>query len=260
MQIQYRSAAIGEGKAHVRNLPHIPAGYIQRRQSLTMREDALQRRHIGSIPAGYIQCRQGAASMEHTVGRLQALGIPAAQIQAGQAIGIVEHIPCRGDFAHIPILDAHDLLGAPLRHFHRQRVSGPVAIALLQIRLRESVPVFQGRGVAGIIQRSVDGLNVGHIAKEPIGIGVSHDLHAICGDDQRAIALQVGDNGLILCRGNIPHICSRFHHFVPISRRHAGQCIVTACVLEHNVLDFGPVFRSMEVHIAVIIRRQRRCI
>ena len=260
MQIQHRRTAIREGKAHIRDLPHIPAGHIQCRQGLTVCEDALQRSDIGCIPPGHIQRRKSAASMEHTVRRFQTLGVPVAQVQTGQAIGIVEHIPCRGDFAHIPILDTHDLLGAFLRHLHGQRVSGPVSIALLQIRLRKRMPVFHGRGVAGIVQRGVDGLNILHIAKEPIGIGVGHDLHTICGDDQGAVVFQPRDNRLIPRCGNIPHVAVCFHQSTRIGRLHVGNGIVPIGILKHNALDLSPVFRSMEVHIAVIIRRQGRCI
>ena len=80
MQIQHKSAAIGESEAHIRHLLHIPAGHIQRSQASAVREDTLQRSHIGGIPTGDIQRCQRTAAVEHTVRRFQALGIPTAQV------------------------------------------------------------------------------------------------------------------------------------------------------------------------------------
>ena len=260
MQIQHRSAAIGESEAHIRHLLHIPAGHIQRSQASAVREDTLQRSHIGGIPTGDIQCCQRTAAVEHTVRRLQALGIPTAQVQAGQAIGVVEHIHCGSDLTHIPVLNTHDLFSASLRYFHRQRITGPIALVLPQIRLGKGVPVFHSRGVAGIVQRSVDGLNVRHVAEQPIGIGIRHDLHTVTGDDQGPIVFQPCDNGLILRGRNVPHVIVLFHQSASIAGLHIGDRIVSAGILEHNALDLGPVFRSVEVHIAVVIRCQGRCI
>ena len=260
MQIQHRSAAIGESEAHIRHLLHIPAGHIQRSQASAVREDTLQRSHIGGIPTGDIQRCQRTAAVEHTVRRLQALGIPTAQVQAGQAIGVVEHIHCGSDLTHIPVLNTHDLFSASLRYFHRQRITGPIALVLPQIRLGKGVPVFHSRGVAGIVQRSVDSLNVRHVAEQPIGIGIRHDLHTVTGDDQGPIVFQPCDNGLILRGRNVPHVIVLFHQSASIAGLHIGDRIVSAGILEHNALDLGPVFRSVEVHIAVVIRCQGRCI
>ena len=122
------------------------------------------------------------------------------------------------------------------------------------------MPVFHSRGVAGIVQRSVDSLNVRHVAEQPIGIGIRHDLHTVTGDDQGPIVFQPCDNGFILRGRNVPHVIVLFHQSASIAWLHIGDRIVPAGILEHNALDLGPVFRSVEVHIAVVIRCQGRCI
>ena len=238
----------------------IESRQIQRCQRTTAVEHIAHIRYLRGIEPRQIQHCQRTAAVEHTVRRLQALGIPTAQVQAGQAIGIVEHIHCGSDLTHIPVLNTHDLLSASLRYFHRQRITGPIALVLPQIRLGKGVPVFHSRGVAGIVQRSVDSLNVRHVAEQPIGIGIRHDLHTVTGDDQGPIVFQPCDNGLILRGRNVPHVIVLFHQTASIAGLHIGDRIVSAGILEHNALDLGPVFRSVEVHIAVVIRCQGRCI
>ena len=217
----------------------------------------MQCRHLRGIPIGDTgYSGQGTAAMEHAVRSDQTCGIPAAGIEGRQPGCIVEHVLRRGNIAHIPPLGTYDLLYTAYRHIlHRERIFISAATASLR-GLCKCMPVFHGLGIAGIIQRSVNGLDIGHIAEEPIGVFIGDYLIAVTGDDQGTIVFQPCDNRLILRRGNVPHIVVRFHQSACIAGLHVGYSVVAILTLELDLLDLTADSICMEIHIAVRIRLQ----